>query len=93
MSETVNVVNVYEVTGMPERTENRENVVVDSFSVKSIHLHDKETGRYFLMRVTGVKPVDGIGIRKLEPENVNDMSVINELVQCIARNEPDWFKP
>lgn len=79
----MNIINVFEMQGMPDTVEEQNKVAYESLPVSYIHLHNEDDGKYYLVRITEVQNVGNTTIRKLDPFDELDKITINDVLQMI----------
>lgn len=79
------ITNIFKLEDMPESIEAQNDIVNSAFTVENVHFHNTETGEYFLVRTTVIDEALLAGdMKKLDPQNPEDLLVMNELLEALS---------
>lgn len=83
------VMTIFELTGMPDDVKKQNKIVTDSIRQTDIvHYHDTDADKYYVMMTREFEAVGCDTVRKLDPSNDVDNSIMVEIVN-VVENELD----
>lgn len=76
----MNIINVFELTGMPGTADEQNALVNSTFKHSYVHIKNDDTGQYLLVRINAIDESKFETIRKLDPNDDHDAEVMGAVV-------------